>query len=65
MLIAFLDFLCRILDPMTPTFTRPTLPTAPNVHTKMVLWLDLGEVSYFESGYRVLHLSRGLVGSTR
>ena len=65
LLIAFLDFLCRILDPMTPTFTRPTLQTASNFHNKVVLGLELGEVSYVESGYRALHLSPGLVGSTR
>ena len=49
---------------MTPTFTPPTLQTASNFHNKVVLG-ELGEVSYVESGYRALHLSQGLVGSTR
>ena len=65
MLISFLDFLRRILDPTTQKSTRPTLQTASNFHNKVVLWLEMGWVSYVESGYRALHLSRGLVGSTR
>ena len=65
LLIAFLDFLCRILDPMNPNSNLLTMQTASNFHRKVLLGLELGEVSYVESGYRALHLNRRLVGSTR
>ena len=41
------------------------MQTASNFHNKVVLGLELGEVSYVESGYRALHLNRGSAGSTR
>ena len=52
LLIAFLDFLCRILDPMNPNANLLTMQTVSNFHNMVVLGSELGEVSYVESRYR-------------
>ena len=65
LLIAYLDFLCRILDPMNTKSNLLNMQTASNFHNKVVLGLERDEVSYVESGYRALPLNWGLVGSTR
>ena len=65
MLIAFLDFLCRILDPKNRNSNLLTMQTVSNFHNKVVLGLEPDDISYVESGHRALHLNRGLVGSNR
>ena len=65
MLIAFLDFLCRLLDPMNPNSNLLTMQTASNFHNKVVLGLERDEVSYVESGYRALHLNWGSTRKVR
>ena len=50
---------------MNPNSNLLTMQTVSNFHNKVVLGLVPDEVSYVESGYQALHLSRGLVGSTR
>ena len=65
LLIAFPEFLCRILDPMNPNSNLLTMQDVSNFHNKVVLGLEQDEVSYVGLRYRALHVNRGLVGSTR
>ena len=57
MLIAFLDFLCRILDPVNSNSNLLTMQTASNFNKKVVLGLEQVEVSYVESVHRALYLN--------